>query len=476
MLERFDAALARFVDNAHRRPELFSVNRSKLYSLAEKQELLTTWSELFAYFSSIEQIRRRYINFLILSPDDPRFAWGFLLTHAALASELAHGLVFADIILDNRQIETLFDERNDELGLPLNSFAAFKLQTIHVATTSQFYAGMMWMKIAHKELQKQQAFTSDIVTRLWDTATVNTEVAGNSLKQKGIKLYTGNALDILKEQTAKVVFPMQKSFATWAGDTRVARDGQPLIQQKLREALIKKLRPGDIIVTRQNWFLSNIGLPGFWPHAELYIGTPADLKAYFDSDPEFKAWLEIQPEDVRSFTDLLERRFNQKWSVYANGKDFQGHQPIRIIEAISEGVSFTATEHAFGVDYLGAMRPKLSRLAKAKAIIRAFAFVGRPYDFDFDFFSDNTLVCTELVYKSYQPTGLSIPLVNIAGRRTLPANEIVKFYANQATNKLHQLDFVAFIDGRENQGDAVFSDEISFRDSYKRPKWDIVQK
>ncbi len=36
------------------------------------------------------------------------------------------------------------------------------------------------------------------------------------------------------------------------------------------------MEPGDIIVARQNWYLSNIGLPGFWPHAELYVGTPEE--------------------------------------------------------------------------------------------------------------------------------------------------------------------------------------------------------
>ena len=96
-------------------------------------------------------------------------------------------------------------------------------------------------------------------------------------------------------------------------------------------------------------------------------------------------------------------RRRARWKAY-QGKDFQGHAPIRVVEAISEGVSFTAAEHAFGVDYLGAMRPRAPKVDKAKAILRAFNYQGRPYDFEFDFFSDATLVCSELVYKAYAPS------------------------------------------------------------------------
>jgi hypothetical protein len=238
--------------------------------------------------------------------------------------------------------------------------------------------------------------------------------------------------------------------------------------------------PGDVIVVRQNWFLSNIALPGFWPHAELYAGTADELKAYFDADPEVKKWAAAQSEKAASFSDLLGKRYPEKWKTYSSEADFQGHRPIRVIESISEGVSFTAFEHAFGVDYFGAMRPKLSKLEKAKAIEHAFKYQGRPYDFDFDFFSDSTLVCTELVYKAYAPAadqkGLKIDLVDVAGRRTLPANELVKLFDRQLGKPEQQLEFVAFYDGHEKEGTMSASTVEDFRKTWQRVKWDLAQK
>jgi uncharacterized protein YycO len=141
-----------------------------------------------------------------------------------------------------------------------------------------------------------------------------------------------------------------------------------------------------------------------------------------------KAWLATLPGQPKTLAEHLGRQFPAKWAKY-RGTDEHG-DPLRIIEAISEGVSFTGPEHGMRVDYVGIMRPRLSKKEKALAIVRAFTYQGRPYDFNFDFFSDATLVCTELVYKSYAPSkdvkGLQIGLVDVAGRRTQPPHQIVK--------------------------------------------------
>ncbi|MBX7097894.1 MAG: protein tyrosine phosphatase [Myxococcaceae bacterium] len=478
-LKQFVEGLERLQALVKKNESLFATKERRTYSPDEKRTLLTTWGAFFSYFSSLESMRQRYWDFVTLSPTDSRHPWGFLVTHAALTSMLAHGTRFAAMTLGNQQLETLFDEPNAEFGVPAGSFAQFKEKALHVATSTQLFSGDTWAPSAQLLLKRAKAFASPEVAWAFERMQTNGKEAEKRLTRQGPKLFAANALDIFKDSTAETIFPAQKNFAEWAGDTRVARVGKPLITREQLDALIPRLQPGDVVVVRQNWFLSNIALPGFWPHAELYAGSAADLKAAFDADPEVAAWAQKQKEQAKTFTELLEKRFPAKWKAY-QAMDFQGHAPIRVIEAISEGVSFTAPEHAFGVDYLGVMRPRLSALEKARAIERAFAYQGRPYDFDFDFFSDAALVCTELVYKSYAPSaeqkGLSIGLVDVAGRRTLPANDLVRQYAREAGTPSQQLDFVAFLDGHEKDGVAVEADEKAFRASCERVKWDVAQK
>src|SRR4249920_3003433 len=54
--------------------------------------------------------------------------------------------------------------------------------------------------------------------------------------------------------------------------------------------------------------------------------------------------------------------------------------------------------------------------------------MGKPYDFEFDFSSSTRVVCTELVYRSYQRRGGCIfPLVKRLGRFTLTGDDLVGF-------------------------------------------------
>ncbi len=450
------------------------------YSPEQKQTLLSTWAAFFDYFASTELIRQRYWDFVkVPSLTQPKkHAWGFLLTHGALTTILAHGLTYAELTNGRKQLEVLLDEPSAEYGIPERAFAHFKEKVIHVSTATQLYTGDTYREQLRPILAKSGALNFKLAPWVIQEMKENSKAARGKLLKRGPAFFTTAAKDIVKDSTQRAIFPVQKSVAEWMGDTRVKRQGKPLISREQVFKVMEKMEPGDIIVARQNWFLSNIGLPGFWPHAELYLGTPDMLAAYFDGDAEVKAWLATLPGQPKTFGEHLSKAFPAKWTQYT-GKDEHG-DPIRIIESISEGVSFTGPEHGMRVDYMGVMRPRLSRKDKALAIVRAFTYQGRPYDFNFDFFSDQTLVCTELVYKSYAPSqdvkGIKIDLVDVAGRRTLPANEIVKLFDLEYDKPDRQLDFVAFLDGREDKKGAIEEDALSFRKTYQRMKWDIAQQ
>jgi hypothetical protein len=93
----------------------------------------------------------------------------------------------------------------------------------------------------------------------------------------------------------------------------------------------------------------------------------------------------------------------------------------------------------------------------------------------------DVLVCSEVVYQAYLPeksvqTGLSLPLTEVMGRKTLPPNDIIRTFDQQFGTSSQQFDFVAFLDGRESSGSAVIATVDDLRASWKRPKWDLSQQ
>ena len=110
--------------------------------------------------------------------------------------------------------------------------------------------------------------------------------------------------------------------------------------------------------------------------------------------------------------------------------------------------------------------------AHREAIARAFSHAGKPYDFEFDFFSSDKLVCTELVYRAYDGF-ISFPLKNIMGTRTLPAIEFVRKYSAERGSPSAQFDLIFCLEGDGPAGCARAVDEARFLQTLQLPGSDL---
>jgi hypothetical protein len=154
--------------------------------------------------------------------------------------------------------------------------------------------------------------------------------------------------------------------------------------------------------------------------------------------------------------------------------------PVRVMEAIAAGVVFSSLEFSAGCDSLAVLRPRLEKKDKALAIFRAFQYHGRPYDYNFDYLTENSLVCTELLFKAYEPgvesPGLKLPLEKIGKHLVTPANAFAQQFSQTYNTDRQQMDLVLFMDGYEKSRMAVKSDVSTFLTTWQRPKWHIIQQ
>lgn len=448
------------------RPDLFSPAKEKKNALLPREDKLavwSTWSSILDSMAGLDGIRREHKKFSLFQDTERRNA-SFAIANASFLAGYRHALEFIALADNNPALDTILNEAVPELGIPAGTFGRFKLRFLNVAIASEFAALQVIEKSytgSSEELRSAIDEDSRIVWRMG--------------KGKGHELTLKNALAVVQKSGFAAWFPLQKGVSGWLGDTKVARKNSHLISAKQIEAMGKRLQPGDIIFERHEWYLSNLGLPGFWTHVALYIGTPEERQAYFN-DPEVRAWGKGLGAADGEFETLLRHRYS---TAYGRSKIVkEDHRPARILEAISEGVSFTSLEYTGSADSIGVIRPRLSKRDKAQAIMRAFHYSGRPYDFNFDFQTDSALVCSELIYKAYEPggglKGLRFPVAEVMGRMVSTPNGMVRQFDEQTANGIAQADFVLFLDGYEKEKRAVESTPEQFRASWQRPNWHIL--
>lgn len=166
------------------------------------------------------------------------------------------------------------------------------------------------------------------------------------------------------------------------------------VTSDLRKAALELARPGDVFVTRHDDAMSNLFLPGFWPHVALHLGSEA----------------------ARAELGL----------VFPPPHQHQANDPVRFLESKKDGVRLRHAEETLAVDAFIIIRPPLETTQIKEALVRAMGHHGKLYDFVFDFRCSDCIACTELVYRAYHRCGpLEFSLREVGGRMALPAEELI---------------------------------------------------
>lgn len=424
-------------------------SKNSLLTKDQRTQLWGIWNKFLDYQLTLDAMHDRF-NLKTLNQNNEEAFQLFLNSYACFLISYRYSLEFIKYFELNPSIHVILNQSTPDIGLPSKSYAHLKYQFLHVNKARDFIK----YSLIHKAI-----VPASFPSPLTDIIKQNVDYIWNTKAHSGIQNTLKNGLKIVTEKIQELWHPIQKK-SLFLGTLKVRRIGHRLISNQQIQALIPSLLPGDIVLARREWHLSNLGIPGFWPHAALYIGTPQTRSAYFCDT--FEASLYQQP----NYSDCLK-------------KDENNYAP-RVIESHAPGVTFTSLEYSCAADSVAILRPNLPKEVKERAILRAFGYVGRPYDYDFDFRSDKALVCTELVYKSYETSdglqGLNLPFDHVLGKPVLPANQFAKVFDKELEKKSPQFELVKFLDGDERLNVAQCKGVEDFRNSWKRPKWHIVVK
>ena len=194
-------------------------------------------------------------------------------------------------------------------------------------------------------------------------------------------------------------YALKSAVGTTFATARISFDYHPAITSEVMEALRSQLRPGDVLLVRADEKLTAAILPGFWAHAAIYLGNKEGLEG---------AGLAAFPGVAKHLSKLPE-----------------GNSSL-VLEAIAPRCLVNSLENSLYADHVVVLRPNLPVALLASALEEAFAHLGKPYDFEFDFNVTNRIVCTEVVYRAFHKKGaILFTLIKRLGRFTLSGNDIV---------------------------------------------------
>lgn len=180
------------------------------------------------------------------------------------------------------------------------------------------------------------------------------------------------------------------------------------------ETLKTTLKPGDVFITRHDDAMSNLFLPGFWPHGALFIGSPETRKQ-------------------RSIGDV------------SDGHKHSAQHDINVLEAKKDGVLLRPIEETLQVDAFVVLRPKLTAVQINEALSKGLSHAGKLYDFIFNFATSDRLVCTEVIYRAYHGVGpIDFSLSTKAGRKCLSAED---FLNQSIQNDWFEIAFLYGVEG-----------------------------
>lgn len=449
-----DSTIA-YIENNASRFGVDSLDQFKMIDQTSKADLVAASSSIMDYLSHLDFIRFSNQGHYYQFPGEINFE-SFVNYYTAFLIQSSRAVHFITIIERNEALPVVLDEAYPEYGLDANSYTQFKDHFLDPTEALEFTRLQMIYREHRPEINPYYRKIAML--------------EGYNLSQGldyGVGLSFDHASSVVEREGFSWWFPIQKDVAEWMGTIRFFEDEKRLISDQDIRDIHEVLAPGDIFFQRREWNLTNAGIPGYWTHAALFVGDSLD-RVILSSDDSVKQWVRSMDLASGSFEELLSIHYPAAYR--ANVRLDSSNASHSVIESLSPGVVFQTLDVSLDCDGVGVLRPRLSNLEKAQAIYRSFKYFGRNYDYNFDFLTDSTLVCSELVYKTFEPsetfTGVNFVAENVAGRFTAPANKMVQQFDRE--HGVINLDFVCFYDGDLQDGRAYPKDETSFRESWRR--------
>lgn len=330
------------------------------------------------------------------------------------------------------KIRTLFNQGDPSLGIPPNFWDNVEREFVRVEYRRLLEAGIQTIE---RELPRPEdtsvaegsflAYVGTEVSASVAVAEMRRETFPAAIA-RALRYYAGRITsletEILKEGTAQ----FSKGLGTVAGALGLGnlmgalefRKGKLYDQPHWVRFLKERMEPGDLLLQKSSFRLTDKVIPGYFGHVAIYVGTTAELR---------QLGLLTHPWVAPHLPGV------------AAGKT--------IVEALPGGTRISTIEDFLNSDGVAILRPKRDKIPQAdvlRAIALAFSHIGKKYDFRFDNNTWDTIVCSELAFHTY--VNVRWTFAKVLSSYTITPDDVAVFAGSDAPRPFDLLTFIQ--DGR----------------------------
>ncbi|MGH4117802.1 YiiX/YebB-like N1pC/P60 family cysteine hydrolase [Clostridium sp.] len=457
--------LERVVSEIQNTESLFAEDNKNM-SYAHKQSILGKWVSYVECYNGLNEIRKKYKIGIIFKGTEDSYARfnSILLNYSSTIAIRKNSVLLASIIEKNKYLESMLNESRPEHNINKKQYYYITQEITEISHMILLFKNKHYFDFMVSYHEIHGYGRDEKEEELLDYASCN-YLNVVKLVRNHRNIVFNNILDFFGKNVFDFWFPVQKWIAISITGVDYSSREEKYVSNEDINTIKEELRPGDILLKRNDYQLTNIGLPGFWTHSGIYIGCLKKLDSYFK---------DMQLGDYSCVSEYVKVIYPKVYDSLCSKDNVE-----YIIEVIAPGVVINPLNAIAKVDYFSALRPKLSKKDKLGALFIAFDSLGKAYDYNFDIMTDNALFCSELIYKSYlcssNKKGLKFNLEPKAGRLLLSPNSIIKKFDEEFDDENSEFDFVAFYDGSERDKKAISKDAMDLKITWKLTWWKIVK-
>ena len=308
----------------------------------------------------------------------------FKLSHVLAKAKKIRAILEFDLGTDGRILKDLFSNASNEENWTRTEI---NLAFLEKAAPSNFVVNYFDQYI-FKSFTASKIKNNDILFKL-----------ENVLFIERMMLQTDflNALE-------RILGKLSQVFGNTVGQIQ-SRDGKLKARANdvaFMNSLKARLKPLDILLEKTPFRLTDHFIPGHYGHVAIWLGHQEEILNYK---------VNYQGDEILLLDHPEVSPYLEKMSL---GK--------LIVEALRDpGVTMNTLEHFMDIDDFLVLR--ITDLKNpGEKILRTIQQVGKPYDFNFDVETENTIVCSELVYTVFNDQ--EWPLDRTIGRYTISPDHV----------------------------------------------------